>query len=106
MYLVVEVRITTLAVILNAKRLNLALIENTIHTEFYDRSKAVESGINSSFINMICKRLGGPCFNGIAKVFQLSTCNTNQPDLCITGNFLFTTTPLLNIKKVIDGFIS
>ena len=103
MHFLVEVWIPAFAIILNTKRLNLALIQDPINTGFRDGCKPFKTRFNSIFIDMLCKSLGSSGLGSVTIVFRLCAGYADQPGFRFTGDFFFTAAAFVYIKKIVDG---
>ena len=106
MHLLVEVRTPAFAIILDAKRFDLALVQDPINTGFGDSGKSVKAFPRSSFIDMLRKGLGGPGLSGIAEVLWLRAGHADKPGLRLAGDLLLATATFANIEEVLDGIPS
>lgn len=103
MHFIVEVRIPALTVILNAERLNLALVQDSIHAGFCNRSEPVKTRLRCSLIDMLCKRLGRPGLCGIAGILWLRTGYADQLGRGFADDFFFAATAFANAEQLLNG---
>ena len=105
MHLLVEVRVSAFTIILDAKWLDLALVQNSIYTGFCDGREPFKACIYSCLINVLCKSFCGPGLRCITIILRLCTSYTDQPGFRVTGDFLFTATTLIYIEKILNRIV-